>query len=74
MVHAESCDVFLVVGSSLVVYPAAEMPSLAYRSGAKLIIINRGKTPYDSLADITIEENVATVVPAIVEEVKELLK
>ena len=40
-------DLFIVIGSSLVVEPAASMPRIAKRSGAKLVIINRDPTPYD---------------------------
>lgn len=49
-----SCDLFIVIGSSLVVYPAAQMPVLAKRSGARLIIINATPTPHDSYADLII--------------------
>lgn len=51
---ARSCDLFFALGSSLVVYPAAGLPELAQRSGAKLVIINRDATPLDSLADVVI--------------------
>lgn len=74
ILHAENSDVFIVIGSSLVVHPAASLPAAAYRTGAKLIIINKGETPYDEMADVRMSENVAVVVPAIVERVKELLK
>ncbi|WP_428525222.1 SIR2 family NAD-dependent protein deacylase [Roseibium sp.] len=46
----QSCDVFLVLGSSLVVHPAAQLPVLAVRSGADLVILNREETPIDSIA------------------------
>jgi NAD-dependent deacetylase len=52
-VEARSCDLMLVVGSSLVVYPAADIPYQAKLSGAKLAIINIDPTPLDSLADLT---------------------
>jgi len=74
ILHAENSDVFIVIGSSLVVHPAASLPAAAYRTGAKLIIINKGETPYDEMADVRISENVAVVVPAIVDKVKELLR
>ncbi|HPF39653.1 MAG TPA: Sir2 family NAD-dependent protein deacetylase [Phycisphaerae bacterium] len=51
---ARKCDVFLAMGSSLVVYPAAELPQSAKRNGATLIIINRDETPLDPLADLVI--------------------
>lgn len=48
---AAGCDLFLVAGSSLVVYPAAELPLLAKREGAQLGIVNREPTPLDAVAD-----------------------
>lgn len=49
---AADCDLFLVVGSSLVVYPAAELPVLARQQGARLVIVNREPTPLDPIADL----------------------
>lgn len=46
----QACDVFLVLGSSLLVHPAAQLPVLAVRSGAELVILNREATPLDELA------------------------
>ncbi len=51
---ALACDVLLIVGSSLVVNPAARLPENARRNGASLIVINRTATPVDHLADIHI--------------------
>jgi len=51
---ALACDLFLVVGSSLVVYPAAALPVLAKRNGAALVIVNRERTPLDDIADLVI--------------------
>lgn len=48
------CDLMLVLGSSLVVYPAAELPKLAVMNGAKLIIVNREATDYDPMASVVI--------------------
>ncbi|MGZ3535941.1 MAG: Sir2 family NAD-dependent protein deacetylase, partial [Thermodesulfobacteriota bacterium] len=45
--HSSRCDLFVVVGSSLVVSPANDMPRMALRSGARLVIINQGETPMD---------------------------
>jgi NAD-dependent deacetylase len=50
----EAADLFLAIGSSLTVYPAATLPMLAKRWGALLAIINREETDFDSLADIVI--------------------
>jgi NAD-dependent deacetylase len=60
------CDVFLAVGSSLVVYPAAALPELAKRNGAALIIINRTPTPMDGFADLVINDEIGKVMPALV--------
>jgi NAD-dependent deacetylase len=49
-----ACDLFLVLGSSLVVHPAAEFPALARRNGATLVILNREPTPLDPLADLVL--------------------
>ncbi|MGO4174099.1 SIR2 family NAD-dependent protein deacylase [Bosea sp. TAF32] len=51
---ALDCDLFLVVGSSLVVYPAATLPVIAKRQGAKLVILNREPTELDPIADLVI--------------------
>lgn len=48
------CDLFLVIGSSLVVYPAAQFPLMAKRQGARLVIINLTETPHDGYADLVI--------------------
>jgi NAD-dependent deacetylase len=49
-----AADLFLVLGSSLVVYPAAGFPLLAKRNGARLVIVNRDPTDQDELADLVI--------------------
>jgi NAD-dependent deacetylase len=49
-----ACDLFIVLGSSLVVYPAAGFPRVAKRNGAKLVIVNRERTEHDELADLVI--------------------
>jgi NAD-dependent deacetylase len=55
------CDLFLAVGSSLVVWPAAGFPLLAKRNGARLVIINREATEFDEIADIVIHQDIGTV-------------
>lgn len=72
--HSENCDVFIVIGSSLTVTPAANLPPLAYKSGAKLIIINKQETAYDHIADIKIEESAGDVMSAVIKRVKEILR
>jgi NAD-dependent deacetylase len=52
------CDLFLVLGSSLVVYPAAGFPLLAKRSGAKLAIVNREPTEQDDFADLVLHTEI----------------
>lgn len=64
---ARQADVMLVVGSSLVVYPAAEIPLVATRSGAQLIVINAEPTPFDELAAVVIRGKSGEVLPEIVE-------
>jgi NAD-dependent deacetylase len=51
---SNACDVMLIVGSSLVVNPAAQLPQIARRHGASLIMLNRTETTLDSLADVQI--------------------
>ncbi len=51
-----AADVFVVVGSSLVVYPAAGFPERAKRNGAALAIVNRDPTPLDALADVVVHQ------------------
>jgi len=68
------CDLFLVAGSSLVVYPAAQMPVIAKRNGAGLVILNLTPTPHDRYADIVINEKTGQVLSQIVERVKARLK
>ena len=64
--EAGSCDFLLAVGSSLVVYPAADIPLRAKQAGAKLAIINKGSTPLDSVADYVIDDAAGQVLPRIV--------
>ena len=68
--RAAGCDLFLVCGSSLVVYPAAEMPLTARDAGAKLVIINIMTTPHDGYADVVIHEKIGDVLPRIVGQVR----
>jgi NAD-dependent deacetylase len=63
---ARAADLFLVVGSSLVVYPAAGFPILAKRSGARLVIVNREPTPLDSIADLVVRGEIGDVLGSLV--------
>jgi NAD-dependent deacetylase len=71
MREAEACDVMLVIGSSLVVYPAAYVPIQARQAGAKLVIINKGPTEQDALADVRIDASAGETMTKILERIKE---
>lgn len=61
-----SCDLFLAIGSSLVVWPAAGFPLMAKRNGAALVIINREPTEFDDLADLVVRQDIgAALAPFI---------
>ena len=62
---ALECDLFLVVGSSLVVFPAATLPVIAKRQGAKLVILNREPTELDPIADLVIRAESGAVLGAL---------
>ena len=68
---ARQADVMLVVGTSLVVYPAADIPLVAVRAGAKLVVINAEPTPFDELAEVVIRGKSGEVLPEIVELISE---
>jgi NAD-dependent deacetylase len=55
------CDLFMAIGSSLQVWPAAGFPLMAKRNGARLIIINREPTEYDEMADLVVRQDIGTV-------------
>lgn len=59
------CDLFLVLGSSLVVYPAAGFPLLAKRKGARLAIVNRDPTEQDPYADLVLNAEIGAVLTAV---------
>ena len=65
MMRAEAatmnCDLFLAIGSSLVVFPAAGFPIKAKQNGARLVIINRDETELDQFADLVLHEDIGTV-------------
>lgn len=72
MARAESetlaCDLFLVLGSSLVVFPAASFPLLAKRNGARLSIVNREATEMDVYADLVINDEIGPVMTGITQD------
>ena len=67
---ASRCDLFLMVGSSLQVEPAASIPRIAHVAGAKLLFINRTNTPWDHLATVLFRENAGDVLHEILENLK----
>ena len=70
--HSRKSDLFIVVGSSLVVTPAADMPREALLSGAKLVIINQGETPFDQMASLRFHEAIGDVLPRAMKRLKKL--
>lgn len=65
---ARSCDLFVAVGTSLTVHPAAGLCGEAIDFGARLVIVNAEPTPYDSFADQVINEPIGQALPALVKE------
>lgn len=63
--HTLACDLFIAIGSSLVVYPAAGFPALAKRNGAKLVIINREATDLDPICDLVINSEIGATLCAV---------
>jgi len=68
--EAKQCDLMMVIGSSLEVAPAGDLPLLAKQTGAKLIIINFGQTHMDGQADLLFREDVAVLLPQLAEPFK----
>lgn len=64
-------DLFIVIGSSLVVYPAAALPPLAVSAGSRLLILNDEKTPMDNRADVVINAKAGEILPRILSILKE---
>jgi NAD-dependent deacetylase len=71
--QSSTCDLFIVIGSSLVVQPAANMPVVAHRNGAKLVIVNRDETACDDIADIMIRDQAGPVMSSVLEGVRKAL-
>jgi NAD-dependent SIR2 family protein deacetylase len=71
--HAQRSDLFVVLGSSLTVTPAADLPLAAHRSGSYLVIVNQQQTPLDSLARLRFSEPINEVLPEAVKLVKHLM-
>jgi len=65
MSWSREADLFLAIGSSLVVTPAADLPVLAKESGARLVIINREPTPLDSVADLVLRRAIGACLECV---------
>ncbi|MYD43357.1 MAG: NAD-dependent deacetylase [Gammaproteobacteria bacterium] len=65
-IRSERCELFLAIGSSLIVYPAASLPELAHRNGAKLVILNREATPFDDIADLVLHMEIGPTLGDVV--------
>lgn len=63
----KQCDLFLAVGSSLVVWPAAGFPLMAKRNGASLVIINRDPTEFDDIADLVVRHDIGDVLSPFIQ-------
>ncbi|MBN1201326.1 MAG: NAD-dependent deacylase [Anaerolineae bacterium] len=63
--ETQRCDVMLLAGSSLTVYPAAGLPVIARRMGASLILVNKTETPVDGLADVVFHADVVEILPRL---------
>jgi len=71
--HARRCDLMHVLGSSLMVEPAASLVGLALRSGAWVVLVNRGETPYDEAAALRGWAGIGELIPPAVERAKRVL-
>ena len=65
--ETRACDLFIAIGSSLVVYPAAGFPGLAKREGARLVILNRDPTEQDAMADLVLNREIGPTLGQLVE-------
>ena len=63
---ARHCDLFICIGSSLVVHPAAQIPLIAKDNGATLVILNREATALDEYADLIINDEIGKILPAAI--------
>lgn len=68
--ESKQCDVMLIIGSSLEVAPASDLPLIAKKNGASLIIVNKSSTLVDAQSTVVLRDDVATVLPLVVEAIK----
>jgi NAD-dependent deacetylase len=69
--RSRNCDLFIVIGSTLIIYPAADIPNYAIKRGAKLVIINLSPTPMDKRATVLIRAKAGETLSRIVKRVIE---
>ena len=72
--RSAQCDLCIVIGSTLLVYPAAHMPEIALNAGARLAIINMGDTPLDDVAHVRISEKAGDVMEKVMQLVKQKMQ
>ena len=65
---AQHCDMFLAIGSSLVVWPAAGFPLMAKRNGARLVIITREPTEFDEIADLVVHHDIGAALEPFIDD------
>jgi NAD-dependent deacetylase len=63
--ETQACDLFIAIGSSLVVYPAAAFPAMAAERGARLVILNREPTELDPIADLVLNREIGSTLTAV---------
>jgi len=68
--RAQNCDMFIVIGSTLVIYPAAYIPTYAADAGAKLAIVNLTPTPFDHYAEVVIRGKAGEIMSRVMEKVR----
>ena len=68
--RAQNCNLFIVIGSTLVIYPAAYIPTYAGEAGAKLAIVNLTPTPFDDYADVIIRGKAGEMMSKVMEKVR----
>ena len=68
--RSQNCDLFIVIGSTLVIYPAAYMPTYAREAGARLAIVNLTPTPLDHYATVVIQGKAGKIMPRVMERVR----
>jgi NAD-dependent protein deacetylase/lipoamidase len=71
--HARRCDLMLALGSTLTVRPASSLVGLTLRSRARVVLVNRGETPYDGVATLRVWAGIGEVIPPAVELARQTL-